>query len=500
MSALWSRAARASISLGRAAGHATDASLANLAAGRGARAVRRGRIGPWDPVPPAGSAGYVDFSGAARPGDVDCRDWWFPLGRYVKPKHPWTPSDELGLSMRQANRHTLVLGPTRAGKTAGVIAPWIVRGVEAGHLVVTVDVKGNRDLLGEVTTYRDAHVPGLPLRLVNWDYRDPARSKQWPFLSELDDEGAVNAAAEALCGRPRENDPNRNFHLRDLKWTRGLLELVYDSGLDLVVQDLLALLADPTALRDLVDRFPGSRGAQRLRDLVNLPDDEAAKATQFLSTHFETLNTTGFNAVTRGAGLDMRDLVDGPPGIVHVNAPIVDGALSEAASGLFLAQLLHRRLSRFGQAPRPMLLVLDEAPRLQERLDLGSLLSLAAGANVSILLAGQEVEQFAEAKRSEILANCGSLVLLGGTNPTTTQVVMDRLGTRVRAKNTRSDSHDGRSVRSTSHTRDAETVPVLDRAALKDPPSGIRGAVLVNDQVSPRPVLIDLTRSDLLPP
>jgi type IV secretory pathway TraG/TraD family ATPase VirD4 len=447
-------------------------------------------------VPPAGSTGYLDFSGAARPGDVDCRDWLFPLGRYIKPRHPWVASEELGLSMRQANRHTLVLGPTRGGKTAGVIAPWIVAGAQAGYQVVTVDVKGGGDLLREMRAYRDAFAPGEQHRLISWDYRDPAASKQWNFFAELDDEGAVNAAAEALCGRARDNDPNKNFHLRDLKWTRGLLELIYDSDLDVVVRDVLALLADPTALRDLVARHPGSRGAQRLRDLCHLSDDEFAKATQFLSTYFEVLNTNGFNDVTRKSQIDMRALAAGPPAIVHVNAPIVDKSLSEAASGLFLSQLLYRRMSQFGQAPAPMLLVLDEAPRLQDRLDLGSLLSLAAGANVSILLAAQDVGQFDKEKRQEIFANCGTLVLLAGADSSTTDYVMSRLGTRLRGKTTRADSLDHQG-RSTSFTRDSETVPVLDHAALRYPPAGRFGATLLNDQISQRPVLIDLTRHDL---
>jgi len=265
---LWLKAAKGTFAAGRAAGNATERGMANWAAGRGTRAVSRGRIGPYDPVPPAGSTGYVDFSGVARPEEVDCRDWWFPLGRYVKPRHPWTPSQELGLSMRQANRHTLVLGPTRAGKTAGVIAPWIVAGVHAGYQVVTVDVKGNGDLREDIRRYRDAYAPGEQLRLVNWDYRDPAASKQWNFLSELDDEGSVNAAAEALCGRARDNDPNRNFHLRDLKWTRGLLELIYDSNVDMVVRDVLLLLADPLALRWYDPAHPELGGVDLERQTV----------------------------------------------------------------------------------------------------------------------------------------------------------------------------------------------------------------------------------------
>lgn len=492
------QAARLSHAAGRSSGNAAERGLAAWGAGRGRRAVRQGLIGPWDPLPPAGSGGYLDFSGAARPGDLDARDWWFPLGRYVKPKHPWGPGAEIGLPLQEANRHTMVLGPTRGGKTAGLIAPWMVAALRAGYLVVSVDVKGNDDLLSEVTRYRDAFAQGESFPLRRWDYREPQRSKSWNFLAELDDDGAVNAAAEAICGRPRDADPNRAFHVRDLKWARGLLELAYDTGSAWNVGDLLTVLADPTALRDLVDKHRRSRGAQRLRDLVLMADDDFSRSTQFLATHFETLNTRGFNAVTTRQQLDLRRLAVADPGLVLVNAPIVDGALSEASSGLFVNMLLHRRLAAFGTAAPPMLLVLDESPRLQDRIDLGKVLSLAAGAGVSVLLAAQDVKQFEDKVRDEVLANCGTLVVLGGTGPETTDYVGRRLGQRVRGKQTANDSYDRRTGRTRSYGADSETVPVLDHNALFNPPSGRWGATVVNNRLSPRPVLVDLGRSDLL--
>lgn len=495
---MWGKAAKFSFKAGRGVSAATERSAASWIANRGRKAASRGLIGPWDPPPPAGFGGYVDYAGVATPSDVNCPDWWFPLGRYVKPKHPWTPGPEIGLSFQEANRHSLVVAPTRAGKTASMIAPWIVAGIQAGYTVVAIDVKGQRDLIGEVTRYRDATSPGEQIRLVNWDYQDPAHSRQWNFFAELDDDGAVNAAAEAICGRARPEDPNKNFHLRDLKWARGLLELVYDTNQTFVVQDLLSLLADPTAMRNLVGRLPRSRGAQRLRDLCNFSDDEFAKATQFLATHFETLNTPGFNAITRKSQIDMRALAAGPPAFVVCNAPTKDGSLSEAASGLFIGQLIHRRLSMFGAVkPPPMLLVLDEAPRLQDRLDLGRLLSLSAGAGVSMLIAAQEIEQFDEKGRQEILANCGTIVALPGANTTTTDYLMARLGNRVRGRLSSSDSYDLRNGRSTSYSRDTETVPVMDRAALVSPPSGPFGATVINSHLSAKPILVDLTRHDL---
>ena len=469
-------------------------------AGRGRRAVDQGLIGPWDPTPPPGSAGYLDFSGTARPQDINATDWWFPLGRYVLPRHPWQPGQPIGISLAEANRHTLVVGPTRAGKTAGIIAPWIIEGYRAGYHVVAFDLKGGGDLERDITRYRDSLADHLPVRLTRWDYKQPGRSKSWNFIGELDTDSALSAAAEAICGRPRDNDPNRNFHLRDIKWAKGVLELAYDTQRALTVRDILGLLADRQLLRDTVSQYSGSRGANRLSDLVSLPAAEYGKATQFLATYFDVLNNDGFVMATTRRQTDMKRLSSGDAAVTIVNTPVVDGDLSQAVRGLFLALLLNRRYSEFGGNPQPLLLVLDESPRLQDRVDLGQILSLAAGANVSVVLAAQELEQFDEAKRAEICGNCGTLVLLAGTNPTSTDYVMKRLGNRVQATLSGSDSYARGSGRSTGYSLGSSTVPVLGHNELANPPTGQFGATVLNNRLSIRPVLVDLTRLDLLGP
>jgi hypothetical protein len=336
--------------------------------------------------------------------------------------------------------------------------------------------------------------------LTRWDYTQPKKSKSWNFIDELDSDSALNAAAEAICGRPRDNDPNRNFHLRDIKWAKGILELAFDAHRALTVRDIVGLLADRQLLCDTVSHLSGSRGATRLADLASLPAAEFGKSTQFLSTYFDVLNTDGFVATTSRSQTDMRRISSGDPGLTIINAPVVDGDLSQAVRGLFLALLLNRRFSEFGTNPHPLLLVLDESPRLQDRVDLGQILSLAAGANVSVLLAAQEIEQFEETKRSEICGNCGTLVLLAGTNPTTTDYVMKRLGNRIQATLSSSDSYGRGSGRSTGYSLGSNTVPVLGHNELANPPTGQFGATVLNNRLSKHPVLVDLTRLDLLTP
>lgn len=494
---LFREVAKGTLGASRAAGNAAARSSAGFGMNRGRRAVASGLVGPWDPPPPPGSAGYLDFSGVARPGDLNCSDWWFPLGRYLMPKRPWRPTDPIGLPLAEANRHTIVLGPSRAGKTAGLIAPWIVEGVRAGYRVVALDVKGDGDLQREVKSYRDSLPTQDALPFMKWDYADPSHSKSWNFIADLTSDGAINAAAEAICGKPRDNDPNANFHARDLKWMRGLLEVARDSAGLVTIRGLLNLLVSPVTLQNGLARLAVTRGSQRLADLAAMSPSDFSKGTQFLITYLESLNTDGFIEVTSKPQISMDQVAFGDPRLVMVNAPIVDGKLSEIASGLFLASLMQRRLGAFNSGAPPMLLVLDESPRLQERIDLGQLLSLAAGADVSVLLAAQEVEQYDERRRNEILANCGTLILMGGANPTTTRYVMDKLGERHGAKLSSGDSHHVREGRSRTYNVDSERVAVMGHNELYNPPFGRYGATVINNRVSTRPVLVDLTRADL---
>jgi len=463
---------------------------------RGSRAARRGLIGPWDSSPPPGVSGYLDFSGVARLQDVTADGWVLPLGRVVHPRGRWQGTVEIGLPPVEVNRHTIVVAPARSGKTAGVIAPWIAEAAWAGYRVVTVDVKGNDDLLSEVVSYRDGCGHGAPLPVTRWNYCDPAQSASWNFIADLRGEGELNAVAEAICGLPRDNDPNRNFHLRDLKWAKGLLQLSHDTGRPVTVRHLLDLLAHPAALRNAVANLPRSLGAHRLADLVSMTDSEVSQATQFLSTYFESLNVDRFLQVTDQPERGMDDLTGRPGGITLIDAPLADGKLAETASALFLTMLIQRRLAGFGQGP-PLLLVLDESPRLQNRINLGQVLAVAAGANVSVLLAAQDVGQFEKERRDEILANCGTFVLLGGAGPESTDYAMRRLGTRIRSVRTESHSWDRRTGQAISYGQSSESVPVLGHNELTHPPAGRFGATVLNQRLSARPILIDLARSDL---
>jgi type IV secretory pathway TraG/TraD family ATPase VirD4 len=476
--------------------HSVNQSMAQREAMRGSRAAQRGIIGPWDPPPPSHLGDYLDFSGVARPEDISGNGADFPLGRYVVPRKRWEPREPIGLTAMAANSHTAVLAPSTAGKTTSVIAPWIYAGMRLGYLVVAVDLKGNNDLIDKVSQYA-ASQPDLPdVRIGVFDYNSPATSMSWNWIADLQDETSVNAAAEALCGRDRENDPNREFRLRDLKWMRGLLELVNNTGAIWTVRDVLALLDDQDRLQLLVKRQSGSRAAVRLGDLAYLDPADYSRAVQFVTTYLEVLNTDGFIRTTRRAELSMRNL-DAEPSLFVVSAPIADQKLSEAVSGLFFSQFLNKQLQKFNTQSRPVLLVLDEAPRLKDRIDLPGLMSLAASTRMSVVLAVQEVNNFREDERDVIFANCGTHVLMAGAGPKTTEYFGARLGTRVAVRQTQSSSYTRGAGRTWQSGHQAADVPVLGHAELANPPGGAYSAVVHSRSLSRKPIVVDLTRPDL---
>lgn len=476
--------------------------VAERQATRGSRAVRSGLVGPWDTIP-ADAGGFLDYSGVATPGDMNVPMWAFPLGRYILPKsgvlrgNEWRADQEIGISGKIANRHSVVYAPTQGGKTTSVIAPWIYSALGQGYLVVALDLKGNGDLLNKVQNYAVSNESLPEILITNFDYTHPAQSASWNWIADLDSDSAIEAAAEALVGRDRENDPNREFRLRDLKWMRGLLEFAHYSNLPWTVETLLRLLDDQPRFARLIANGAPPRAKTRLSDLVFLPEEDYYTKVQFLTTYLEPLNTDGFNRVTTRRSMSMEAL-DDEPGLVLVTAPLADGKLSEAVSGLFLAQFLNVQLRKFNTSSRPVLLVLDEAPRLKDRLDLPRLMATSASSGMSVLLAIQEVSDFNEGERKAILANCGTHILMSGAGPDTTDYFSARLGKRIVARQTQSTSYTARDGRSFQTGVQNSEIDVLGRNELASPPGGAYAAIVHCYEVSRKPILVDLGRRDLL--
>ena len=496
----WWNVAKGTWKVSSAAGSAIQGATSGASNNRLSRGARRGILGPWDPAPPprALHAGLWDYRGVARPNDIAQAPVDFPLGHYREPRR-WTAKHEIGLPEVVANEHTVVFGPTRSGKTASIVAPWIHRALWLGYSVVAVDVKGRDDLLGEIKRY-SAYRGSLGVPVIKWDYTDPARSGSWNWIADLHSDSELNAAVEAICGRPSPSDPNKFFHQSAIKYLRGLLQLAPTFSAHPTLVDILGLLHNQASLETLVNSRRGTPGAQRLTELLGLSPGDFMKYTMELKTHLEVLDTTGFAAVTDRPQFSFDMLRGSQPVLLVVTAPVADGSLAEAASSLFLGQFLQRALSGFGTIGRPTLLALDEAARLQNRIDLGATLSLVAGAGVSVLLAAQDASQFDEDKREEILANCGTMICLPRVSRATTDYVAGRLGDMHFASLSNSTSHDRRNGQTPSWTQSGERAPVLGHREIASPHPALGDwpGVVHAPSLASRPILVDLARSDLV--
>lgn len=467
---------------------------------RGGSAVRRGLVGPWDSIP-AGAGDYLDYSGLATPGELKVAPWSFPLGRYVLPKgRKWKPQAEIGVTTATANKHAVVYAPAGSGKTAGVIVPWIWHALYFGYFVVALDLKGNNDLLDQVRHYALSREDMPNVVISSFDYTDPGNSVSWNWIRDLEDDSAIEAAAAVLVGR-NDSDHNKEFRLRDVGWLRGVLEFAVATGQPWTAGTLIDLLNDPDKFKRLLRNVGPPRSQGRLRSLIDVDDagpidyDNYFRKVQFVLTYMEPLNTDGVDAVTRRAGVRMRDLGT-EPGLLVVTAPLADGKLSETVSGLFMTHFVNLQLKRFNQENRPVLIVLDEAARLKERLDLEQLLATTRSANTSVLLAIQDVDQFEERQRNAILSNCATHILLGGAGERTTTYFGSRLGERRATRATMSNTY-GREGRNVQTGFDSQSVQVLGRSEMAHPPGDGFCALVHSYDLSQKPILVDLTRADL---
>lgn len=486
-------AAKVGMKAGNALGHAASNAASDYSAGRGAR---RGILAPGDPPPPPSAGGsYYDFRGvlSLRKVPPEYQTAEFPLGRYIDPAKP--PRQPMGLPSEALETHAAIVAPTGSGKTTSIIVPWIVAGLRAGWSVVAIDAKG--DLADRVkgTVRASGQRLGVPARTL--DYTKPATSAKWNLCGELDSDEAVSSAVEAIAGRECPEHTAKTFWLRDKRILRGLFELVMASPNrdQVTIELLLTVLRDQDKLAKNLRRYPSSPANGRLRNLLQLPPDKYADEIADIENKLDVLTTPKLKAVTSQSGMRARDVLQAP-GFVSVVAPLHHGDMASMLSGLFINQLLFRAYNRY-TAPggAPLLLVLDEAAELKNRVDFKSLLSVARAARVSALLAVQDVTQFDDKSRSIVFGNCGTLIYLPGATYESAKYLSDQLGQHPMqtASTAVAPAASGWGNQST-HSWQTAMVPVLGTREIRDLPFGRFAAVVLSRPIADRPFLVDLTQ------
>ncbi|MDX6720556.1 MAG: hypothetical protein QOJ63_2810 [Solirubrobacteraceae bacterium] len=486
-------------------GDSLASKMALHSAGKGAR---RGYLAPGDPTPPpTATTDYLDYRGVASwPEAQNLDDGQFPIGAFSdlskgKFRGP------IGLPGEVINRHAVVVGPAGSGKTYSLLIPWMYAALMANWSVVAVDVKG--DLREDFLDFKDGQGGGaLGARLTKWDFTDPLRSAPWQWLAELKDDARVDAAITALIGRRPENstvDPY--FYQRDYRTLRGLLLFARAAAPTArTASDLIRLLEDDIALDALVKQSPRAPGASDLEAALRHPQADYPKIIGGVVTALSALDTSGVNQVTRATAkrpsINLEAALDDHQ-LLIIGAALKGGNVSATLSSMLLNQLSQRLYERFGQKRRPVLLVIDEAPQIVDRVDIAKLMEVSRSAGVGVVVAMQDVAQIKdENDRSSILSNAAAFAILPGASPKSVEEFGKRLGHRFErtiGMNVGGPRSAFGGTPPPTQTVGTESVPVLREREIMQPPVGERAALIhVKAQelgITTKPLLVDMHRA-----
>jgi type IV secretory pathway TraG/TraD family ATPase VirD4 len=488
---------------GASLGDSLASKMALHSAGRGAR---RGYLAPGDPTPPpTATTDYLDYRGVASwPEAQNLDDGQFPLGAFsdlAKGKF----RGPIGLPGEVINRHAVVVGPAGSGKTFSLLIPWMYAALMANWSVVAVDVKG--DLREDFLDFKDAQGGGaLGARLTKWDFTDPIRSSPWQWLGELHDDARVDAAITALLGRrPEQSTGDPYFYQRDYRTLRGLLLFARAAAPQArTASDLIRLLEDDIKLDAAVKQHARAPGVADLEAALRFPQADYPKIISGVVTALSALDSSGVNAVTRATSkrpsINLEAALDDHQ-LLIVGAALKGGQVSATLSSLLLNQLSQRLYERFGQKRRPVLLVIDEAPQIVDRVDIAKLMEVSRSAGVGVVVAMQDVAQIKdENDRSSILSNAAAFAILPGASPKSVDEFGKRLGQRFERTVGMNvgGPRSGFGAPTPTQTLGTEAVPVLREREIMQPPFGGRAAIVhVKAQelgVTGKPLLVDMQR------
>ncbi|MGP4996032.1 type IV secretory system conjugative DNA transfer family protein [Glutamicibacter ardleyensis] len=445
------------------------------------RAARIGVLGPGD-MPPASGAGngYFDYRGVLNlvhpPYELQRAE--FPLGRLLHPRKG--AQEPIGLPAHILDRNVAVVGPPNSGKTFGLVVPWIIAGLRSGYSVVSIDVKGN--LLQEVRDAVTASGKPLGVKTKSLDYTQPIRSDSWNWVAEIDSDTAVDNAIQSILGRHAPPNTDPYFFQQDSLILRGLLEIARDSPKrgSITSATVLRTIRDRDVLERTINRYPSFSGSRRLVHLLSLDDSDYSKRVSGVVGKLDVLVRPTLAKVTSRSDFFTDDILNEHT-FATVVAPIRDGQLAETLSSLFFSRLLYHAYDRFNSIsrPRPLLLVLDEAPQLANRMDLANVLSLARAAGIVVVLALQDISQFVnENERNTIFSNCGTVITIGNVSDLTAEFVEKRLGQHPVTVRSSTRGANGASGSGMSYTSTNQLVPVLGRREIMHPPFGERPAMV----------------------
>ena len=429
------------------------------------------------------------------------------LGHYLHPKG--LRGGPLFLPFKSLKKHCAVIAPSGSGKTESIIIPWTLELLHQGASVITIDVKG--DL---ITRFGNS-VQNLGCRLWYWNAGDPACSHKWNWLDEIninDDRDLEAAVNSLLREEPKPGSQGYDFYVRDCRWLKVFIKIAKEikwGGGPPLPRDLYDLITDRRLVDGIFKKMPQFKSKySEINDLLQFESDKYSRYTATLlnDLRFFSQSSRSVNYVSNGSEFLLGN-IDKYPTLLVIGASLADVEQSATLSSLILNLMFNHVYRRFlgsQSRQRSWYFMIDEAPRLKDRINFEQILSVARSADVGICLAGQDVNQFGnEHQLEQLFVNCGTFITLPGCSPNTAEYFSKRLGQRGETKTNISitekdlfsrivdqDWRDDPIQKTTSSVK----VPVLGEREIMYPPiPNYCGVVQVRD-ASPKPFLIDLQR------
>lgn len=323
---------------------------------------------------------------------------------------------------------TIVIAPTRSGKTSGLMVPAII--AHAGPVIAT-SVKGDllataayRQTVGEVRVFDPTGATGWP----GSGWSPVAASSTWL--------GARRTADRLLRQARQGNGSHTDFWQgMGMRFLAPLLFAAAQGGasmrdvlrwVELVEQD------EPTAaLADIAETAEGFGALTSLESLWQEDHRIRGSVVQTVATALEAYQDSGVMCAAQRHEITAEWLLqEGQHNTLYVVAPADDQERLEGVFAALLSDLIAAAFARATEQGRPLdpvlQCVLDEAPYVARLPNLARVASTGAGEGIRLLTSAQTMSQLverwgqAEAERSSPDTHRRSSVRASLTSPAST--------------------------------------------------------------------------------
>jgi hypothetical protein len=334
--------------------------------------------------------------------------------------------------------------------------------------------------------------------VANWDFTRPD-SRSWNWISSLNSVQQIDAAVTAILGpSPRRSGANVDpYHWdNDANILRSVLAFSSSVATRPVnAADLVKALRIRQNLGDRLYGRSGAPGFDELDALLTLSEEDFGRRVHGAMTALSTLATPAVSAVTTLPDIEIDRQVT-EHRLWVVGTPMSGDETSKRLASLALGLSIQRAAERHhrGAQSRPLVLFIDEASLVADRVGIDVAVSQFRAAGVSVVLGLQNLDQLDNSRMlNTILGNTATQLFFSGANPSTVAYISRRLGTRPQ-----SVGGVTRTGRDRHFSTGVEQVPVLGPREIENLWGGNPAALVLLDHPSRtrKPILVDLFRSD----